>query len=78
MVPVSAVRRAQLFEGRLPLSIGVHGWRGRWLVNGSRRGLVTIEIEPPARARVIGFPVRLRRLDVSVDEPEALVASLSR
>ncbi|MDY7103607.1 MAG: hypothetical protein S0880_20700 [Actinomycetota bacterium] len=58
--------------------IGVHGWRGRWLVNGSVKGIVTIGIEPPARARVIGFPVRLRTLHVSVTDPGALVAALAR
>jgi hypothetical protein len=58
--------------------IGVHGWRGRWLVNGSMRGLVEIEIDPPARSRVMGLPVRLRTLRVSVESPEALMAALGR
>jgi hypothetical protein len=56
--------------------IGVHGWRGRWLVNGAASGLVTIAIDPPARARVLGVPVRLRELCVSVESPEALIAAL--
>jgi hypothetical protein len=58
-------------------SIGVHGWRGRWLVNGARGPLVAIEIDPPVRARVLGFPVRLEELLVSVDEPDALAVALS-
>lgn len=57
---------------------GVHGWRGRWLVNGSSQGLVDLTIDPPARGRVIGVPVRLRELRVSVTEPEQLIAELSR
>lgn len=34
--------------------IGVHGWRGRWLVNGAVSGIATLEIDPPARASVLG------------------------
>ena len=56
--------------------IGVHGWRGRWLVNGAANGLVAVEIDPPACARVLGVPVRLRYVRVSVQDPDALVAAL--
>jgi hypothetical protein len=61
-----------------PLSIGVHGWRGRWIVNGAAGPMVAISISPPAHARVLGFPVRLRELWVSVDDPDALVAAVTR
>jgi hypothetical protein len=33
---------------------GVHGWRGRWAVNGSSKGMVELTIDPPVRARVTG------------------------
>jgi hypothetical protein len=59
-----------------PLSRGVHGFGGRWLVNGSGRGIVSIQLNPLQRAYVMGFPVRLRELMVSVVEPAALVAAL--
>lgn len=59
-----------------PLSRGVHGWGGRWLVNGSGRGIVTIELVPPQRGYVMGFPVRLRQLMVSVEDPDGLAAAL--
>ena len=59
-----------------PLSLGVHGFAGRWLVNGSRDGLVRLTLQPGQRARVIGVPVRLGELLVSVDEPAALLAAL--
>jgi|SRR5665213_592612 hypothetical protein len=55
-------------------SIGVHGWRGRWLVNGANRPIARITLALPARARVLGFPVRLQDLLVSVDD----VAELRR
>ncbi|MEO8035637.1 MAG: hypothetical protein ABI837_14475 [Acidobacteriota bacterium] len=61
-----------------PLSRGVHGFAGRWLVNGSGRGIVTIDLAPGQRGYVMGFPVRLRQLMVSVNEPAALVAVLRK
>ena len=45
---------------RPPISVGVHGWRGRWTVNGSRRGTVKIGIDPPASASFNGIPLRVR------------------
>lgn len=56
--------------------IGVHGWRGRWLVNGSVSGIVTLDIDPPVRARVLGFPIRLRTLHISLVDPAGLIAAL--
>ena len=75
-VPLTSVRSAARAPDS-PLSIGVHGWRGRWIVNGAASPMVAISIDPSARARVLGFPVTLRDLRVSVDDPDALVALLS-
>lgn len=58
------------------LSIGVHGMCGRWLVNGSHRGIAVLRLAPEQRARVLGFPVHLRELMLSVDDPEALRQAL--
>lgn len=71
--PKDVVRQAARWEGRAPFSIGVHGWRGRWLVNGARRPLVVIDLDPVQRARVLGVPVKLSQLIVSVDDPDTLV-----
>ena len=73
----SAVKGATATDKR-PLSRGVHGWAGRWLVNGASDGILKIDLEPTQRAYVMGWPVRLRELMVSVDEPEALSAALAR
>ncbi|MGH7272030.1 MAG: hypothetical protein ACREJ3_16490 [Polyangiaceae bacterium] len=59
-----------------PLSRGVHGFAGRWLVNGAGDGILEIDFEPEQRAHVLGWPVRLRRLLVSVDDPNALAEAL--
>ena len=54
--------------------MGAHGFRGRWLVNGSSEGIVQLTIDPPARAYVMGVPITLRTLDISVTDPQALIA----
>ncbi len=59
-----------------PLSRGVHGFAGQWLVNGSGRGIVSINLTPAQRGYVMGFPVRLRQLMMSVAEPSELAAAL--
>jgi len=56
---------------------GVHGWRGRWLVNGSSSGMVRLDLEPEVRARVLGVPVRLSALRVSLTTPDELIRVLS-
>lgn len=73
--PRSAVAAAAPFHGR-PASRGVHGWRGRWLVNGSGEGILRIELSPEQTARVLGVPVRLRELLVSVEDPVQLASAL--
>jgi hypothetical protein len=75
--PLAAVAKTAVFEGRT-LSRGVHGWAGRWLVNGSGAGIVIMYLEPTQQARVMGCPVRLRELMVSVDDPGSLRKALSR
>jgi hypothetical protein len=62
--------------GIRPLSRGVHGFAGRWLVNGSGRGILRIRLAPVQRAYVVGVPVRLRELLVSVADGPALAAAL--
>lgn len=73
--PRSAVARTERLTSR-PLSRGVHGFAGRWLVNGAGDRVLTIDLQPEQRASVLGFPVRLRQLMVSVDDPDALAAQL--
>lgn len=74
-IPRSSVRSARPGDDAAG-GIGVHGMRGRWLVNGSTTGIVLIEIDPPTRAIALGFPVKLHTLMVSAEDPEGLIASL--
>lgn len=71
-IPLSSITKAEPGQGRVT-SWGAHGWRGRWLVNGSSKGIVELTIEPAAKAHVLGVPVKLSTLWVSVTEPEALI-----
>jgi hypothetical protein len=74
-IPRTSIRSVRRVE-RAMWSIGAHGWRGRWLVNGARGPIVSIEIDPPVHGRTILIPSGLRELRVSVDDPDALVAAL--
>jgi hypothetical protein len=58
------------------VSRGVHGFGGRWLVNGSGRGLVVLRLAEGTRARVLGVPVALRELTIRVEDPAGLLAAL--
>lgn len=55
---------------------GAHGWRGRWLVNGSYKGIVVLDIEPSGRGRVLGFPVKVRELALSLEDPQGFCDAL--
>lgn len=73
-IPLSSIKDAKPSNDRF-YSRGVHGWRGRWMVNGSSKGIVELTIDPAASAHVMGVPVTLRTLLVSVTDPDALIAA---
>jgi hypothetical protein len=74
-IPRSAVHKILPDDGPVT-AWGAHGWRGRWLVNGSSSGLVRLEIEPVAQARVLGVPIRLNTLWLSLTSPSELIKEL--
>jgi hypothetical protein len=73
-IPLTSVKDAKPNNDRV-YAWGAHGFRGRWLVNGSSKDIVELTIDPPARAYVMGVPITLRTLYVSVTDPEALIAA---
>jgi len=79
-VPRSSVRSAKRSQARLRGTTGVHGGRGRWLVNGSADGLVEITIEPPCYlGRGIDTLFRIQKvnsLTVSLVDPGGFIAAL--
>ena len=72
------IESAELLEGPIPwsLGIGVHGWAGEWAANATRRPHVVIKFKSRQRARVCGFPVRVRVLHLCPEEPERLLGAL--
>lgn len=74
-IPRASVTSAKR-DKNMRWGVGVHGGRGRWLVNGSTTGIVTLTIDPPVRARLIVVSVRLRTLHVSMVDPDAFAAAL--
>jgi hypothetical protein len=75
-VPRAAVTSAERYDGRV-LGWGVHGWRGRWLVNTTSTGLVTLDLDPACHARLFGIPLRPRVLRLSLADADAFVAALA-
>lgn len=73
--PKSAIVSFKTSDFR-PLSRGVHGFSGKWLVNGAGHPLLSIEFAPEQKAFVLGFPVRLKQLWISLENPSALAKSL--
>jgi hypothetical protein len=74
-VPLASIQRVSATE-RPFFAWGAHGWRGRWLVNGSSKGIVALELDPPARGRAIGFPLRLRVVSISLADPDGFITAL--
>lgn len=74
-VPRRSIRAAEPYDGPVG-GWGVHGWRGRWLVNGSATNLVDVHLDPPARGYMTGFPVTVKRLRLSMVDPEAFLSAL--
>jgi hypothetical protein len=74
--PLRSVSSVRPLEETVAVTRGVHGWRGDWLVNGAGDGLVEVTFEPPMKAHVLGVPIRIRRLRISVDDPAGFASAL--
>ena len=68
----------EVVNRRPVVSIGAHGWKGRWLVNGANSPIAVIRLSRPTQGRVAGFPVQVREILVSVDDRDALRQALVR
>ena len=72
--PAGSINDAKPSSGRV-YAWSAHGWRSRWPVNGSSKDIVELTIAPPVRAYVMGAPIKLQTLYVSVTDPQALIAA---
>ena len=72
--PLTSIESAGPIHTRV-FSAGVHYGFGRWLVNGSVKGLVKLTIAPPAQAKMWKRSVTVRELWISVTDPDTLIAA---
>lgn len=79
-IPRDSVRSASRVADQPHGPIGVHGGRGRWIVNGSHGGLVELAIEPPCylprQPSTLFRKAKVRSLTMSLVDPEGLIAAL--
>jgi hypothetical protein len=76
-IPLSSITSATPSDRRI-WGWGVHNTPDGWLVNGSSKGLVDLVIDPPARAKAVQVTIKLTKLTISVDDPDALIAACPR
>ena len=79
-IPRSSVRSAARSARSVRGTIGVHGGRGRWLVNGSYNGLVELAIEPPCytsrQASTLFLRSKVSSLTISLVDPDGFIAAV--
>lgn len=73
-IPLASIKSAEPANTRA-YTAGVHYASGRWLVNGSGKGLVKLKIDPAAQAKVWKRSVTVSELWISVTDPDAFVAA---
>ena len=79
-IPRSSVRSAARSARSVRGTIGVHGGRGRWLVNGSYSGLVELAIEPPCytsrQLSTLFLRSKVSSLTISLIDPDGFIAAV--
>jgi len=72
-----SIRRAALHR-EVVWAVGVHSdLRFKsWLVNGAMKGVVFLDLLPPARGRFAVFPITIERLGLGLEDPDAFLRSL--
>jgi hypothetical protein len=56
--------------------VGAHYWRGAWVVNTRFGEAVELTTASPVPIRVLGVPLKARRIQVVVDDPRAVEREL--
>ncbi|HTX27186.1 MAG TPA: hypothetical protein VME19_09235 [Streptosporangiaceae bacterium] len=79
-IPRTSLRSASRSARETRGTIGVHGSRGRWLVNGSHNGLVELVIEPPSytprQGTTLFLKMKVSSLTLSLADPDGFVAAV--
>lgn len=77
-IPRSAITSVMRASKPFGYGAGVHGWRGRWVVNGSNDGIVRLVLDPPPAGRTLFIPIKPRELFLSLEDPVGFIAMLGR
>lgn len=77
-IPRSSIKSVMRARKPFGAGAGVHGWRGRWVVNGSNDGIVRLVLDPPPTGRTLFIPVKPRELFLSLEDPAGFIAMLGR
>jgi hypothetical protein len=81
-IPRGSVRSAARSDHQTRGTIGVHGRRGRWLVNGSHDGLVELVIDPPCylprQLSTVFRKMEVSSLIISLVDPDGFIAAVQR
>lgn len=79
-IPRSSVQSAARSARSVRGTIGVHGGRGRWLVNGSYNGLVELAIQPPSytprQPSTLFLRSKVSSLTISLVDPDGFIAAV--
>jgi hypothetical protein len=79
-IPRGSVRSATRSAHQTRGTIGVHGRRGRWLVNGAHDGLVELVIDPPCylprQPSTLFLKSKVSSLIISLVDPDGFIAAL--
>jgi hypothetical protein len=79
-IPRSSVRSAARSARSVQGTYGVHGGRGRWLVNGSYKGLVELTIDPPCytprQPSTLFLRSKVSSLTISLVDPDGFIAAV--
>jgi hypothetical protein len=79
-IPRASVRSATRSARRIQGTYGVHGGRGRWLVNGSYNGLVELTIDPPRylprQPSTLFRKMKVSSLTISLVDPDGFIAAV--
>ena len=81
-IPRSSVRSAARSAYQTRGTIGVHGRRGRWLVNGSHDGMVELTIDPPyytpRQLSTVFLKMKVSSLIISLVDPDGFITAVER
>jgi len=79
-IPRGSVRSAARSGHQTRGTIGVHGSRGRWLVNGAHDGLVELTIDPPyytpRQPTTLFLKSKISSLTISLVDPDGFIAAV--